>query len=1300
MDFVRWGSTCGNLDSYFVYLLQCHHVESLQAAFIGQNKGDKKMYRKKLSNPLLTLSVLSILIILTFSLPPSSFTNLERGLQNVNGPESHIKTYGSSLPMRFEKNEGQADKQVDFLCRAASHAVLLSPDGMKVVLPAVRWIQVQLVGADATATAEGIDQMVTKSNYFIGNDPGKWKVDIPNYARVKYSRVYPGIDLEYYGKEGEVEYDFIIAPGSDPGIISLQFEGMESFRMNEQRELILQTDRSEMTMKEPFAYQDWDGIRKRVAATYAFPGENQVGFRVGDYDPTLPLVIDPALAYSTYLGGTGSDGGRAIAVDSLGNTFITGDAQWGFPVADSFVQVTNAGVNDVFVAKLNAEGTALLYATYIGGSPDGSGLGGDDTGLGIAIDPEGNAYVTGVTYSDDFPLQNAMQTTYRGEDILYADAFVVKLNPTGTRLIYSTYLGGDEDEAGYDIQADRSGHAYVVGETSSDNFPVKNAYQSTLHGMEDVFVSKIKPDGSDFVFSTYLGGTYGDRGRGIAIDREENIYVTGRTYSDDFKTVYAYQEAILYTGPDAFVTKMNPQGTDLIFSTYLTGPGSDPNYNHGDEGTSIAVDTFGYVYVAGATQSPDFPAVHAVQPDNGGPYDGFVAKFKPDGKSLVYSTYLGGSNHEGGLDIDCDFNGNAYIAGYTQSSDFKPENAIQSSMKGSSDVFVVKIDSAGNKLLFSTFLGGSAWEGNFGMEDRQGIAVDHNGLVYVTSRTSSTDFPLEQAMQKIQGGSGDAFVTKIDIDPKITWTNITGKYSLPEGIRVFEGTRSSPKLKVFYMDADLNRPELSVRPYMQGSKTSVEDFNQTVDAYASVNGGFFWKDNIKSAVIYPNEVKAKNLASVYRNHISFPVIRGFFGLKTDRFLSVDWIYHSGNGPSDIYTFTQPLSYSRDDPNPKPAPQPDDGVAYGNLLTGIGGGPVLVKDNAIRVTYDEEVFWGESGVGYNNMDPRTAVGYTTDKHVIMLVADGRSEISEGVGLPELAKIMSDLGCVEALNLDGGGSSQMAIGDAFVNKPSDPVPREVPAILSIVHSDAVNNSATPDWVMYRYTDSDDTEKEGAWTESTDPGVYGSSNALVIPAGEGMNHIQYHLGLTQEADCEVYAWWVAAADRCEDTPYIIYHKNGTDTVRVDQTGYGSFWNILGNYTFSGTSSDLVKITDGGTTGGMICADAIRIVSYEDVTGMSGPNVRPMADFTLTQNYPNPFSQETEVSYRLSATTDVNIVVIDLQGKQIRTLVSQKQNAGDFSVTWDGRDMMGEQVSGGVYFIRMEAGGFRDVKQMVLTR
>ncbi|MDX1702161.1 MAG: phosphodiester glycosidase family protein, partial [Melioribacteraceae bacterium] len=559
------------------------------------------------------------------------------------------------------------------------------------------------------------------------------------------------------------------------------------------------------------------------------------------------------------------------------------------------------------------------------------------------------------------------------------------------------------------------------------------------------------------------------------------------------------------------------------------------------------------------------------------PFDssyGAVCKINKEGSNYIYCTSLPWCGK-----LALDKNGQVFTI-YSLSNNY---------------IKVCGFNADGSDTLFTFFS-----QGGSGKKWNNDIALDSNGNIYITGTTNSLDFPVVNAYQTQSTNDNseyvktDTYVMKIAMETdQLVWENITGNYSVPAGINVFKGIRDKPKLEAYYIDADLNIPEISVRPYMRGSKTNVKNFNYTVGAYASINGGFFdlKSSNIKSAVVYPEKLKAKNVAILNRevNDItrSYPVVRSLFSMKKDRTFSVDWIYHHGQAYHDIFRYDQPLQYERNDENPLSKPKESDGQPYGEILTGIGGGPVLIKDGKINVTYNEEILWG-SGVGYSNHDPRSAVGYTADKHIIFLVADGRTSKSEGVGLPELAQIMLDLGCVEAMNLDGGGSSQLAIGNSFVNDPKEF--RPVPSIFSIVHTDSLNLDKEPQLYRFVDTESDNVEKVGNWTESQSPGAYGSSNSLIIPAGEGNSYIAYNLKLAEEADYELYAWWVEGEDRCTDTPYIISHKNGTDTVLVDQSYNGSFWNIIGNYTFTGTNTDVVKITDGGTSG-YISADAISI-------------------------------------------------------------------------------------------------------------
>ena len=340
-------------------------------------------------------------------------------------------------------------------------------------------------------------------------------------------------------------------------------------------------------------------------------------------------------------------------------------------------------------------------------------------------------------------------------------------------------------------------------------------------------------------------------------------------------------------------------------------------------------------------------------------------------------------------------------------------------------------------------------------------------------------------------------LTTISFSQPITWTEITSNYTLPTGIKVFQGERPSPILKIFYLDVDMNNSDLVIHPYIGANKT-VNNFVPSVGAYAGINGGFFGGSSSYSAVIYPFEVKAQNVTAVTRNSQSFPVVRSIFGMNFDRSFSVKWIYHYGNNVSDIFKFDQPMPYTNNQTNPLPPPEQSAGSTYDNLLVGIGGAPTLVKNGQVNVTYNEEIMWG-SGVGYDNRDPRTAVGYTANNHVIMITADGRQAPSQGVGLPELAQIMIDLGCVEAMNLDGGGSTQMAVGNQLVNTPSES--RAIPTILTVTHKDSLKLPPTPQYEKIIDTGDPECNLIGSgWFTSANPGYWGNTPAYLNPIGDG--------------------------------------------------------------------------------------------------------------------------------------------------------------------------------------------------------
>ncbi len=674
------------------------------------------------------------------------------------------------LQIPFVENQGQIpDEQIRFYAKTFGGTAFVTDKGEMIYsFPAGRslgalddyslrhrpttdlTIKESLVGAPLAAP-RGIEAAQTKINYFTGNDPAKWRTNLMTYNSVSLGEVYPGIEVSLKAQGKNLEKVFVVKPGADPDNIKLEIAGADSLRITERGELEANSSYGCASFAKPVGYQEIRGEKIGVSVTYrqAVPGPGSessrlaYGFDVGEYDKSHPLVIDPALVYSTYLGGSGSDSGIAIAVDASGNAYVAGKTSSTDFLTQSPLQASSAGGTDVFVTKMNASG-ALVYSTYLGGSnTDGSSY------VGIAVDAYGNAYITGGTYSEDFPTQSPLQVNSGGN----LDAFVTKLNASGSELIYSTYLGGSGDDSGYKIAVDGSGNAYVTGYTRSSNFPTGSPLQAVLLGENDAFVTKINASGSALVYSTYLGGgSGGEIGYGIAVDASGNAYITGVTYSTDFPTQSALQGSTGGGESDAFVTKINASGSALVYSTYLGG--SNAEYGHG-----IAVDTSGNAYIAGVTHSTDFPTASALQAANigmEGSGDAFVTKIDASGSALVYSTYLGGSGYDTGSGIAVDTSGNAYVEGSTDSTDFPPRSPLQAANAGGAyDAFVAKINASGSALVYSTYLGGS------GSDTGQGIAVDASGNAYVTGWTNPSNFPTQSPLQASYAGGTDAFVTKI-----------------------------------------------------------------------------------------------------------------------------------------------------------------------------------------------------------------------------------------------------------------------------------------------------------------------------------------------------------------------------------------------------------------------------------------------------------------------------------------------------------------------------------------------------------
>ncbi|TMG76740.1 MAG: hypothetical protein E6H75_07765, partial [Betaproteobacteria bacterium] len=727
-----------------------------------------------------------------------SFTFLAAFAPAVAAAEARLSESYGKLPLSFEANQRQTHQDVRFLSRGRGYSLYLTADEAVLVLtkpnpdekrdarslserrdtqpqakPAV--LRMSLVGAARKPLVSGLDPLPGKANYFVGKDPAKWRTNVPTYAKVHYREVYPGIDLVYYGNQRQLEHDFVVAPGADPKRIVLGFKGANKIEIDTQGELVLHAARGDVRLRKPVIYQEIDGVRQEIAGRYVRKGANRIGFKLAAYDATRPLVIDPVLSYSTYLGGSQDDYGWGIAVDALGNAYATGIVSANFPTTPGAFNTECAGAafsgcTSAFVTKLDPTGTVLystyLYYAYV---------------FGIAVDAIGNAYVTGRVNAfgaANFPTTSgAFQSSFAGGTcnssgyfIPCRNAFVTKLDPTGSALVYSTFLGGSAIDDGRGITVDALGNAYVTGSAGSTDFPTTpGAFQTISGGNGDAFVTKLNPTGTALVYSTYLGGLFSNAGSGIAVDADGNAYVTGTTGSGFPTTPGAFQTISGGSG-DAFVTKLDPTGSILVYSTFLGGSGSDG-------GSGIAIDTLGNAYVTGGTNSINFPTTAgAFQPTFGGFSDAFVTKLDPTGSALLYSTYLGGSGAEEGHGIAVEADGSAYVTGgrrsnvqgWTPSNDFPTTAApFPSSSNGgacvgdplyaSFNAFVTKLNPAGSGLTYSVYLGGSNYDEGFG------IAIDREGNAYVTGRTASNDFPITSGafQPTCNGGPGDAFVAKI-----------------------------------------------------------------------------------------------------------------------------------------------------------------------------------------------------------------------------------------------------------------------------------------------------------------------------------------------------------------------------------------------------------------------------------------------------------------------------------------------------------------------------------------------------------
>jgi hypothetical protein len=754
----------------------------------------------------------------------SSHENTTAAPRGSNGDTPRWEKAYAQLPMGFEENRGQAARDVKFVSHGSGYALSLAPQEIDIALlrhramtasplhraAALRAlrearkamkttvIRMQLEGANPSPAIAAEEPLPGKSNYFIGNIRGKWVTDVPSYGRVKYSGIYPGVDVEFYGNQRHLEYDFTVAPGADPKSIALKIEGAQKLGIDSHGDLILHTTDGDAKFQKPVVYQKFGAERREVAANYALASHNRVTFAVTKYDRSLPLVIDPLLTYSTFLGGTGEETGFGIAVDASGDAFVGGlTTSVDFPTTSTAFQSTALLVGGCgFVTEIDPAGAHQLYSTYLCGATAG-GSGNFDEIFGIAVDSAGKVYVTGNAFSTDFPTVNGLATPTNN---VAGSVFISKLDPSASgtaSLLYSTFFGGLSGSFGNAIAVDNSGNAYVGGQTFSDpgptaagTFPITSgAFQSTLSSaVGNAFLTRIdttKSGDPGLIYSTYLGGNgansnvnppnnigFGEAIFGVSVDTSNNAYVSGVTSSTGISfptSANAFQGSANPSNMEggAFVTRIDTtkaKAASLVYSTYLEGSTFDTSQG-------IALGPNNVAYVTGSTNSLDFHttpgAFQTTGATSGVAFITLVDTTMTGNSSVTYSTFFGGTGSDTGFGIQADGNGNAYVVGTTASPDFKISPLVVPTglPNSAGSPFVVKLSPKGNGTadrIYASYFGGT---GDGGDPDQGfAIAVDSKGNAYITGTTVSSDMPKTAgAFQTALKGASDAFVAKLPL---------------------------------------------------------------------------------------------------------------------------------------------------------------------------------------------------------------------------------------------------------------------------------------------------------------------------------------------------------------------------------------------------------------------------------------------------------------------------------------------------------------------------------------------------------
>ena len=689
--------------------------------------------------------------------------------QSSSAIVKRIPDFGD-IPLYFIPNQGQVDEKARFYAKTSRYTLWMTTEGL--VFDSIRKKEVE-VKAEAEGSTHLLERDVSRLlfldacknpgivpiektqhrvNYFKGKDRSKWQKDIHTSKAVLYKDIYKNIDLKIYGIEKEIEYDWLVKPGANPGDIRFKYENVSATAIDSEGNLVITTKFGDIMHKKPVSYQLIKGEKQDIPSGFKQVGKNTYAFYVENYNADYQLVIDPvvSLDYSTYLGGADNEYNPKIAVDRSGYIYVTGyTLSDNFPRLNAF-RYARAGSYDVFLTKFNPSGQNLFFSTYFGGS---SG----DCARDIAVSKDGYPYITGYTTSSDLPLFNG----YAGG----IDAFVVKFHHKGY-VLAGRYVGGVGREISRAIAIDNENNVFITGTTTGGSFPLENPYQTRVSG-DEAFVCMLKFTLTDILYSTYLGGSHHDHGVDIAVDNSGYFYVAGYTKSSNFPR--GFNSNVLSSGGknDVFACKFKPDGSALVYAAVWGG-------NSDDFPTAMALDNSGSVYTAGHTGSPDFPVKNAYQDHKKGQYDVFISKLKADGSDLVYSTYLGGTNtEEYPAFLTVDNPGNLYVTGTTKSPNFPRKNALQKIMNGWGDGFFTVFTPDGTDLVYSSFLGGSDQSYHYNSTQCTGITMDHSGNIYIAGRTDSLNFPLKDPYQAYNKGKWDAFAAKFSLSGTLTVKSTT-----------------------------------------------------------------------------------------------------------------------------------------------------------------------------------------------------------------------------------------------------------------------------------------------------------------------------------------------------------------------------------------------------------------------------------------------------------------------------------------------------------------------------------------------